>query len=858
MNKKEKRKSNREVVPLLLQVCDEDIRKLAERVGRDRRYSTYQRQLRLRQLIAEYLASLMQEDIPLTSLTERFIHDYAAYLSSQRHYAGGTVWLACQFLKGVVSRACQRGQMQINPFAAFHIGRHIRERDYLATNELKNVMTYQTTQPYHALCRDLFVLSALTGMAYVDISRLTKDNIRQIDGEHWVIARRYKTGTTFQIRLLPTAVCIIRYYSKKNSESSLIFPSVRYRTIAKHVPLLMKRCGIHRKITFHCARHTYAILALEAGIPIESISRTLGHTHISTTQIYARITMQKLSYDLDRLESFCNKNLVVTRNLPNFAGTTRQNNQCMAENRRYPVGIQTFERIIRDGYIYVDKTDLVWDIAHYATFVFMSRPRRFGKSLLTSTLESYFKGEKGLFEGLKIMQLEKEWTAYPVFHFDLSGAKHMPTEQVKEELELLVGPYESVYGRNVAETTPGMRLSGLIDRAYEKTGKQVVVIIDEYDAPLLDVLHEDEQLKAVREVMQEFYQRLKKQEPKIKFCFITGITKFSQLSIFSTINNLKNVTLNPRFSAICGFTEQEVRNVFAEDIQAMAAYLGCTPEEMFQKIKERYDGYHFSELSEDIYNPFSLLNAFGDMKLDNFWFASGTPTFLIQQMKHFKTDITSLDCLELPSDAFDVPTEAMTTALPLLYQSGYLTIKGYDRDMLTYRLSIPNQEVRIGFTKGLLPIMTGLEVGNVQVGFAGKFWKALRQKDVELAMRELQSYMASIPYVEGFKQKLAEAANAEGFYEYTLYLIFSMLNVYVRTQVKCAGGRVDMVVWMPDTVYVFELKVTGTAQEALEQIDSKDYALPYQTDGRRVVKVGVKFKADTRIPEEWVIDERKH
>lgn len=857
MNMKENRKCSQEIAPLLLQTCDEDLKKLAARVGHDRRYPTYQRQLRLRQLIAEYLASLMQKDISLSSLTERFIHDYAAYLSSQRHYAGGTVWLACQFLKGVVNRACQRGQIQQNPFAAFHVARHIRERDYLETNELKNVMACQTIQPYQTLCRDLFVLSALTGMAYVDISRLTKDSIRQIDGEYWVTSRRYKTGTAFQVRLLPTAVRIIQYYSNNNSESSLIFPGICYRTIAKHVPLLMKRCGIHRKITFHCARHTYAILALNAGLPIESISRTLGHTQISTTQIYARITMQKLSCDMDRLKSFCNKNLVVTRNLPNFAGTTQLDNQYMAD-RKYPVGIQTFERIIRGGYVYVDKTDLTWELAHYAKFVFMSRPRRFGKSLLTTTLDSYFKGERELFEGLKIMQYEQEWESYPVLHLDLSSAKHMPTKQVKEELGLIVRPYETVYGRDTVETTPGMRLSGVIDRAYAQTGKQVVVIIDEYDAPLLDVLHEDYALKEIREVMQEFYQRLKKQEAKIRFCFITGITKFSQLSIFSTINNLKNVTMLPRFSAICGITQQEVNTVFEEDVRLMAQHYACTPEEMFQKIKERYDGYHFSEQSEDIYNPFSLLNAFGDMKLDNFWFASGTPTFLIQQMKHFKTDITSLDCLELPSDSFDVPTEAMTTALPLLYQSGYLTIKGYDRETLMYTLSIPNQEVRIGYTKGLLPLYSGLEVGNVQAGFAVKFWRALKQNDVESAMRELQSYMAAIPYVEGFKQKLAEAASAEGFYEYTLYLIFSMLNVYVRTQVKCAGGRVDMVVWMPDTVYVFELKVNGTAQEALEQIGSKDYALPYQTDGRRVVKVGVKFKADTRIPEGWVIEEGNH
>jgi hypothetical protein len=258
-------------------------------------------------------------------------------------------------------------------------------------------------------------------------------------------------------------------------------------------------------------------------------------------------------------------------------------------------------------------------------------------------------------------------------------------------------------------------------------------------------------------------------------------------------------------------------------------------------------------VSEDIYNPFSLLNAFDDDELTNSWFASGTPTFLIHQMQHFRTDIMAMDGLEAPSSAFDKPTESMTNALPLLYQSGYLTIKDYDSETQAYTLAIPNQEVRIGYVEGLLPTYIGLDGADVQMGFAAKFWRALKKGDVEMAMQEMRTYLAGVPYVEGFKKKLEDAATAEGFYEYTLYLIFSMLNVYVRTQVKCSEGRVDMVVWMADAVYVFEFKTTGTAQKALEQIDTKGYAIPYQTDGRRVVKVGVKFNAETRIPEDWVI-----
>ena len=522
--------------------------------------------------------------------------------------------------------------------------------------------------------------------------------------------------------------------------------------------------------------------------------------------------------------------------------------------RKYPIGIQTFSEIIREGYVYVDKTDLMWQMTHYAKYVFLSRPRRFGKSLLASTLESYFRGDKELFEGLKVMELEKEWEQYPVLRFDLSGAKHMQPQGVRDELSRLLDKMEGIYGANPKETTPGMRLAGLIDRAFNQTGKQVALIIDEYDAPLFDVLHEEESLKEMREVMQEFYQRLKMQEQYVKFCFITGITKFSQLSIFSTINNLKNVTLNPLFAAICGITEDEVKTVLSEDLREMATHNNCTVEEMFQKVKDRYDGYHFAAVSPDIYNPFSLLNAFGDRQLDNYWFSSGTPTFLIRQLLHFRTDIMSLEKLEVPSSAFDQPTENMHDALPLLYQSGYLTIKNYDREGEIYTLSIPNQEVRIGYVKGLLPVYSGLNEATVQTGFALKFWRALKKNDLDLALQEMQAYLAGIPYVEGFKKKLQEVATVEGFYEYTFYLVFSMLNVYVRTQVKCAGGRVDLVVFMPDTIYVLELKVNDTAQSALDQINKKGYATPYETDGRHVVKAGVHFNIDTRTIDGWVIE----
>jgi hypothetical protein len=524
------------------------------------------------------------------------------------------------------------------------------------------------------------------------------------------------------------------------------------------------------------------------------------------------------------------------------------------QERKYPVGIQTFSEIRKGEYVYIDKTHLVWKLTHEAKYIFLSRPRRFGKSLLSTTLDSYFQGRKELFDGLKIMELEKEWESYPVIHVDLSAAKRQPSaDELRRVLLLLLDPLIEKYGKKENEKSPGDVLRGLIRRAYEQTGKQVAVIIDEYDAPLLDVLHESQQLEQFRNVMQEFYVQLKASEAMIKFCFITGITKFSQLSIFSTINNLLNISMQPKYAAICGITEEEFASDMAPDIAILAEKHKCTPIEMHAKLKRQYDGYRFSEVSPDIYNPFSLLKCFQQEKVDNYWFESGTPTFLIQQMQHFRTDITVLEELHVQSYDFDQPTEAMNNALPLLYQSGYLTIKDYDKESEMYTLSIPNQEVRIGFTRGLLPVYIGLDNSQVVSGFALKFWQALKKNDLDLALREMQAYFAGLPYVDGFKKKLEDVSNLEGFYEWSMMLIFNMLNVYVQTQVRCAGGRVDMVVKMPDAIYVIELKVNGTAQEAMDQIEKNGYATPYLTDGRKVVKVGVKFSTKTKTIEDWII-----
>jgi len=528
----------------------------------------------------------------------------------------------------------------------------------------------------------------------------------------------------------------------------------------------------------------------------------------------------------------------------------------MEQERRYPVGIQTFSEIITKGYLYIDKTDLMWRMQRLSKFIFLSRPRRFGKSLLTTTLCSFFRGERELFEGLKVMALEKEWKRYPVLHIDLSMAKGQESvEELRGSLMIGMKPLVELYGKDSDETTPGKVFSGLIQRAYQQTGEQVVVVIDEYDAPLLDVLHEEEQLPAFRLVMQEFYQCLKAREAMIRFCFITGITKFSQLSIFSTLNNITNITLLPEFAAICGITGEEIDEQMQPDVARLAERYKCSPAEMRQMLRDTYDGYHFAGESPDIYNPFSLMKAFNERRLANFWFESGTPSYLLRQMRRFHTDITKLDDLEVPASSFDQPTENMEDALPLLYQSGYMTIKNYDFYGQSYTLGIPNKEVRVGFTEGLLPFITGMRGGDVQMGFALRFWRALRVKDTDLALRELQAYLEGLPYVEGFKKKLEEVTVAEGFYEWTFYLIFSMLNVYVQTQVKCARGRAGMVVFMPDTIYVMELKLNGTAQDALDQINDKGYALRYATDPRPVVKVGMGFSIEKRTLTEYKIIE---
>ena len=513
--------------------------------------------------------------------------------------------------------------------------------------------------------------------------------------------------------------------------------------------------------------------------------------------------------------------------------------------RLYPIGIQTFSKIREGNYLYIDKTEYVYRMTHSASsYMFLSRPRRFGKSLLTSTLHSYFSGRKELFHGLAMEKLEKEWTEYPVLHFDMSTAKHADSEQLLQELNLKLYGYEQIYGRLEEEVNPNQRLMGLIKRAYEQTGKKVVVLIDEYDAPLLDVVHERENLDVLRNIMRNFYSPLKACDPYLRYVFLTGITKFSQLSIFSELNNIKNISMDEPYAAICGISEDEIRLQMKDDLEGLAKKLGITPEEAFMKLKENYDGYHFTSPSPDIYNPFSLLNAFADGKFGSYWFGSGTPTYLINMLKKFGVEPSEIGNNRVSVEDFDAPTERMTSIIPLLYQSGYITIKNYDEELDLYTLNIPNKEVRIGLMKSLLPHYVGSKAPETTTMVA-YLSRDIRNGDMDTALRRLQTFLSTIPQCDNTKY--------EGHYQQVFYIIFSLLGYYVDVEVRTPRGRVDIVLRTKTTLYVMELKLDKSAGEAMEQIDLKNYPERFALCGLPVVKVAVSFDSERCTIGDWKI-----
>ena len=517
----------------------------------------------------------------------------------------------------------------------------------------------------------------------------------------------------------------------------------------------------------------------------------------------------------------------------------------------YPIGIQTFEKIVKDGFVYVDKTDLIYSLVTQGQIYFLSRPRRFGKSLLLSTLRAYFEGKKELFAGLKIDALEHDWHVHRVFHFDFNGVDFTMPGALHLKIEGYLYDWEKEFGISPGvDTNLGSRFSRILQAAAEQTGRGAVVLVDEYDKPLLDVLEKDpELLEQNRELLKAFYSVFKLADASLRFVFLTGVTKFSQVSVFSGFNQPKDISMFDKYEALCGITEEELHTRFAESIREMAASEGCTEEEMRQRFKRHYDGYHFSEGMTDIYNPFSVLNAFDSQRIRDYWFASGTPTYLIRLMNHFHEGIDQLTGKYYSLDEFVNYKADTEYPLPMIYQSGYLSIKDYDKDSNLFLLDFPNNEVKSGFlamvAANYLQCKMPLESWMVKAVFA------LKRGQLDEFRKMLTSFLAGIPYTMRRKENEPER---ERYFQYTFYLLLRLMSVYtVLVEKEQSEGRVDCIVETPQYVYIFEFKLDGTATEALQQIEEKGYAREYEADARQVVKVGVNFSSKTGTIEEWEV-----
>ena len=512
--------------------------------------------------------------------------------------------------------------------------------------------------------------------------------------------------------------------------------------------------------------------------------------------------------------------------------------------KRLPVGIQTFEKIRENDMLYIDKTEYIWNMIHLSNYIFLSRPRRFGKSLLVSTLQAYYEGRKDLFKGLFIETVEKDWTEYPVLRLSMASGKHMEKEQLERYLGNRLAEYEGKYGITNPATDNNDRFTALIQAAYQTTGKKVVILIDEYDAPLLDVVHEKETLPVLRNVMRNFYSPLKDCDPYLQFVFLTGITKFSQLSIFSELNNLKNISMRTDYAAVCGITEEEMLTQMSDYIDDFAEAQQITREGAIEGLKQQYDGYHFTWPSPDIYNPFSLLNAFQDHDYTNYWFGSGTPTYLIEMLRKFNVVPSEIGCGSVQAKSFDAPTVNMKNITPLLYQSGYITIKGYNPVSKNYKLDIPNNEIRAGLMENLLPNYVH-EYADEGSSMVGDMYEALYYEDLDKMFRLLQAYLLTVPYCDN--------ANSEGHYQQMLYVIFSLFGRYVDVEVHTPTGRVDIVMKTAKALYLFELKLNMSAQAAINQIDLKDYSSKFALSGMPIVKVGINFDSKRRTIGDWQV-----
>ena len=511
----------------------------------------------------------------------------------------------------------------------------------------------------------------------------------------------------------------------------------------------------------------------------------------------------------------------------------------------YPIGIQNFESLRRDGYFYIDKTALVYQLVKTGRYYFLSRPRRFGKSLLISTLEAYFQGKKELFTGLAMEKLEKDWIEYPILHLDLNIEKYDTPKSLNNILEKSLAKWEGLYGANPSERSLSLRFAGVIERACEQTGQRVAILIDEYDKPLLQAIGNEALQNEFRNTLKPFYGALKTMDGCIKFAILTGVTKFGKVSVFSDLNNLDDISMREPYVSLCGITEREIHDNLEEELHELAAIQQLTYEEVYAKLKDCYDGYHFVENTEGIYNPFSLLNTFKYNKFSNYWFETGTPTYLVELLKRTHYDLGRMAHVETDADVLN-SIYGDEDPIPVIFQSGYLTIKGYDKEFGLYRLGFPNREVEEGFIKFLVPFYT--RFNKVEAPFEiQRFVKELRAGDIDAFFKRLRSFFADTPY--------ELVSELELHYQNVLFILYKLLGFYVKAERHTSDGRIDLVLQTDKFIYIMEFKLDGTAEEALQQINEKRYALPFEQDTRRLFKIGVNFSNTTRNIEKWLVEE---
>jgi len=514
--------------------------------------------------------------------------------------------------------------------------------------------------------------------------------------------------------------------------------------------------------------------------------------------------------------------------------------------RKMPIGIQDFENLIKDGYVYVDKTERIHQLVTQGKYYFLSRPRRFGKSLLISTLEALFLGKREVFKGLAIdTKPDIDWAAHPVLRLDLNAENYNVKESLDVQLNIFLGNAEKLYGGDDRETTFGSRFSGVIRRAYERTGRRVVILVDEYDKPMLQAIGNPDLQEAYRSTLKGFYGALKSMDAYIRFAILTGVTKFSKVSVFSDLNNLNDISMDAAYADICGITEAELLSDFKPEISSLATANGMTEDECISTLRIRYDGYHFEENAIGMYNPFSVINTFSKMKFGSFWFETGTPTYLVNLLLKHSYRLEDLSHVTIKGDVLNSIDSESQNPIPVIYQSGYLTIKGYDPRFKTYILSFPNEEVEEGFVNFLMPFYLSPRRDRYTPFAIDHFVEDVEAGDTAQFVKRLRTLFADTPY--------ELIRDLENHYQNVLWLLFKMMGFYTRAEYHTSEGRIDLVVKTPKFCYVMEFKLDGTAQEALDQISDRNYTLPFALDGEQVVRLGINFSKETKNIDEVLV-----